>query len=235
MIRQPDRVPSARASARSRRRTPRAPATPRLSERRGSSAEVQLVLRVEASPHRAPSRAEQLLQRGRRPPRARVDDVASLRLARPRPARTKNSASARSISSGTGRLPSCRPSASARSSRPTRGRDVASLHRPPRRPSASLAARRRPGAARPRPSSSRYRARLLEVVAEDLVQLDETGAVFLEPDREPLVQLGPGRLRQRRRRRRRGSAGGGTGTRPRPGAAPCRAGRAPCARARSAA
>ena len=38
---------------------------------------------------------------------------------------------------------------------------------------------------------------LLEVVAEDLVQLDQLGAVLLEPVGEALVQLGPGRLRQR--------------------------------------
>ena len=44
---------------------------------------------------------------------------------------------------------------------------------------------------------------LLEVVAEQLVELDELGAVLLEPVGEPLVQLGPLRLRERRRRRRR--------------------------------
>ncbi len=40
-------------------------------------------------------------------------------------------------------------------------------------------------------------AGLLEVVAEDLVQLDELGAVLLEPGCEALVQLGAGRLGQR--------------------------------------
>ena len=35
------------------------------------------------------------------------------------------------------------------------------------------------------------------MVAEDLVELDEVGAVRLEPGGEALVQLGPGRLRQR--------------------------------------
>src|SRR5439155_18932452 len=40
--------------------------------------------------------------------------------------------------------------------------------------------------------------RLLEVVAEDLVQLDEVGTVLLEPVREPFVKLGPRRLREAR-------------------------------------
>ena len=39
--------------------------------------------------------------------------------------------------------------------------------------------------------------RLLEVVAEDLVQLDQALAVLLQPVREPLVQLGAGRLGKR--------------------------------------
>ena len=39
-------------------------------------------------------------------------------------------------------------------------------------------------------------AGLLEVVAEDLVQLDELGAVRLQPGCEALVQLGAGRFRQ---------------------------------------
>ena len=37
--------------------------------------------------------------------------------------------------------------------------------------------------------------RLLEVVAENLVQLDELGAVLLQPGCEALVQLGAGRFR----------------------------------------
>src|SRR5439155_25606443 len=40
-------------------------------------------------------------------------------------------------------------------------------------------------------------ASLLEVVAEDLVQLDELGAVLFEPGCEALVQLGADRFRQR--------------------------------------
>ena len=39
--------------------------------------------------------------------------------------------------------------------------------------------------------------RLLEVVAEDLVELDESLAVLLEPRSETAVQLGAGRLRER--------------------------------------
>ena len=39
--------------------------------------------------------------------------------------------------------------------------------------------------------------RLLEVVPEDLVQLDELEAVLGQPVREPLVQLGTGCLRKR--------------------------------------
>ena len=39
--------------------------------------------------------------------------------------------------------------------------------------------------------------RLLQVVTEDLVQLDEVGASLFEPCREALVQLGSGRLGQR--------------------------------------
>ena len=39
--------------------------------------------------------------------------------------------------------------------------------------------------------------RLLEVVAEYLVQLDEVGPALLEPDGEPLVQLGASGLRER--------------------------------------
>src|SRR5581483_1343624 len=38
--------------------------------------------------------------------------------------------------------------------------------------------------------------RLLEVVADDLVQLDEVGSVLAEPEREPLMQVCPQRLRQ---------------------------------------
>ena len=38
---------------------------------------------------------------------------------------------------------------------------------------------------------------LLEVVAEDLVELDQIGAALLEPLREAPVQLDPGRLRKR--------------------------------------
>ena len=37
-------------------------------------------------------------------------------------------------------------------------------------------------------------ARLFEVVSDDLVDLDEIDAVPLEPQREPLVQIGSGRL-----------------------------------------
>ncbi len=40
-------------------------------------------------------------------------------------------------------------------------------------------------------------AGLLEVVAEDLVQLDELGAVLFQPGGEALVQLRPNGLRQR--------------------------------------
>ena len=40
-------------------------------------------------------------------------------------------------------------------------------------------------------------AGLLEVVAEDLVQLDELGPVLLQPGGEALVEVGAGRLRQR--------------------------------------
>ncbi len=76
---------------------------------------------------------------------------------------------------------------------------------------------------------------LLEVVADDLVVLDELGAPFLEPARETLVQVGPCRLRQERRRRRPGSVGGGSGRRLRPGAARDRGAPSPCARARRAA
>src|SRR5439155_21596970 len=39
-------------------------------------------------------------------------------------------------------------------------------------------------------------AGLFEVVAEDLVQLDELGPVLLQPGCEALVQLGAGRFRQ---------------------------------------
>ena len=77
---------------------------------------------------------------------------------------------------------------------------------------------------------------LLEVVAEDLVQLDEIGAALLEPVGEALVQLGAGRLRQR--------VVGGVADqevpeaerRPRRAAGPGRGGSAPCGgRARPAA
>ena len=64
-------------------------------------------------------------------------------------------------------------------------------------------------------------AGLLEVVAEDLVQLDQLGAVLLQPGCEALVEVGAGRFRQRvvggvadqqvaeaeRRPRRRAAAG----------------------------
>ena len=76
---------------------------------------------------------------------------------------------------------------------------------------------------------------LLEVVAEDLVQLDQLAPALLQPAGEALVQLRPGRLSAGRRRRRRGSAGGGSGSRPRRRTAPCRAGSAAGGRARPAA
>ena len=53
------------------------------------------------------------------------------------------------------------------------------------------------GAVVGRPELGPVAAGLLEVVAEDLVQLDELGAVLLEPGREALVEVRAGRLRQR--------------------------------------
>ena len=47
------------------------------------------------------------------------------------------------------------------------------------------------------PSSHAVAVGLLEVVAEDLVELDQVGAALLEPVGEALVQLGARRLRQR--------------------------------------
>ena len=47
-----------------------------------------------------------------------------------------------------------------------------------------------------RPELSAVAAGLLEVVAEDLVQLDELGAVVLQPGCEALVEVGAGGLRQ---------------------------------------
>ena len=75
---------------------------------------------------------------------------------------------------------------------------------------------------------------LFQVVAEELVQLDELGAVLLEPVGETDVQVGARRSSAVRRRRRLSAAGGGSGRPPLPGAAPCRGVSAPCARARPA-
>ena len=73
-------------------------------------------------------------------------------------------------------------------------------------------------------------SRLLEVVADDLVQLDELGAALVQPVGEALVQLGARRPSAARRRPRRGSAGAGSGRRRRPAAGCGRAGSAPCGR-----
>jgi hypothetical protein len=76
---------------------------------------------------------------------------------------------------------------------------VAALPRPPgaaqEPPARPLADRRR--RAVQRAELDAIAVRVLEVVPDDLVQLDEAGAVLLEPEGEALVQLRPGRLRQR--------------------------------------
>ena len=74
--------------------------------------------------------------------------------------------------------------------------------------------------------------RLLEVVAEDLVVLDELGAALLRASRRSARAARRGSPSAAPRRRRRGSAGGGSGRRPRRRAAPGPGGRAPCARGR---
>ena len=123
-------------------------------------------------------------------------------LARPPPRRSRRprrgsreSAWARSSSRWTSSR-SGRVSASARSSRRAAAR------------SSPRQSARRPAAASRSPARSARAASglselclvaggLLEVVAEDLVQLDEVGAALLEPAGEALVQLGADRLRQR--------------------------------------
>ena len=105
-------------------------------------------------------------------------------------ASTRSVSRARSISAGG-------TSAAARSSRLDGGAVVL----PERRAAAGggQAAPRRRGqlAVVGQPELGAVAAGLLEVVAEDLVQLDELGAVLLEPGGEALVQLGADRLRQR--------------------------------------
>ena len=87
----------------------------------------------------------------------------------------------------------------ARSSRPRRGHVAPHPTVPPRGGHEPLA--RAPGEIAPvlvdRPELGAVAIRLLEVVADDLVQLDEVGAVLLEPVGEPLVQVGADGLRQR--------------------------------------
>ena len=124
------------------------------------------------------------------------------------------SASARSSSSTTSSRAG-RVSSSARSSSPAAARS--SPRQSARRPAAasrSPARSARVGSGCP--SSLLVAGGLFEVVAEDLVQLDQLLAALLEPVGEALVQLRPRRLSGGRRRRRRGSAGGGSGSRPRP-------------------
>ena len=74
--------------------------------------------------------------------------------------------------------------------------------------------------------------RLLEVVAEDLVQLDELGRRARPASRRSARAARRGSPSAAPRTPRRGSAGGGSGRRPHPRAAPCPGGRAPCGRAR---
>ena len=74
---------------------------------------------------------------------------------------------------------------------------------------------------------------LLEVIADDLVELHELAAAARA--RRQSARAAPrARLSGARRRRRRGSAGGGSGSRPHLRTAPARGGSAPAARARPA-
>ena len=97
-----------------------------------------------------------------------------------------------------------------------------------RRPDVAASRRPRPRRREPRgrlrrqavvlsPELGAVAMRLLEVVADDLVQLDELGAVLVEPARRSARAARRGSPSGARRTRRRGSAGGGSGTRPRPG------------------
>ena len=110
--------------------------------------------------------------------------------------------------------------------------------RPKSSPRQPAAARRRRGARRASPGqrsvgwpSSCGSGGLLEVVADELVQLDQLAAMLLQPGREALVQLGSRRLRQRVVRGVADQQMAEAEAVVVPRTAPCRAGSAPCERA----
>ena len=138
-------------------------------------------------PHSSPTRSPAAAARSAR---ASARRSASPPLPAQYRASTRSVSRARSISPGG-------TSAAARSNRldggavvlPERRAAAAGGQAPPRR--------RGQLAVAGSPELGAVAAGLLEVVAEDLVQLDELGAVLLEPGREALVEVCAGRLRQR--------------------------------------
>ena len=177
---------------------------------RSSSSTAGSSVELRAVPRRR-RRGRVPLRPRRRPPRARSAARSAIAAARcgsaPRARARSSSRWTSSRAAGSARAPARAAVPAARSSPRQSARRPAAASRSPAR-SASSASRLAELGLVP--------SRLLEVVAEELVQLDEVGAALLQPAAKrscssARVALGA------RRRRRRGSAGGGSGRRPRPG------------------